>query len=93
MLHVLIDLASQTSHDYELLTLLQCHGIKSAETERMCGLQAVGVLTCLVGERGSTGMARLSPACRLWPLLISASMHTPQLVRDQGTQLVHTLPA
>ena len=28
--------------------------------------------TCLVGERGSTGMAKLSPACKLAALPISA---------------------
>lgn len=35
------------------------------------------VQTCLVGESGSTGMAKLSPACKLAPLLISAHV-TPQ---------------
>ena len=35
------------------------------------------VRTCLVGERGSTGMAKLSPACKLAPLLISAHI-SPQ---------------
>ena len=36
------------------------------------------VRTCLVGERGSTGMAKLSPVCKLAPLLISAQGNPKQ---------------
>lgn len=39
------------------------------------------VRTCLVGERGSTGMAKLSPACRLAPLLISAHISPQYLLK------------
>lgn len=42
------------------------------------------VRTCLVGERGSMGMAKLSPACKLGPLLISA--HTSIHQSDCPTQ-------
>lgn len=39
---------------------------------KSCAEHCEQVRTCLVGERGSTGMPKLSPACKLGPLLISA---------------------